>query len=474
MDLRTADILVYRLYDGDATSQHTFALARGLMQAGVRVQIHSNYPVGAVPPEIAPLAGQRHYADYRAGVDLTILQYPLWFPLAERFREGGGAKIFWYHGVTPPEFWPDPGERDLLSVSQTRTDLAWHAHLAVAASPFTADELHQHSGYPQGRTRVVPLGIDVARFAAPVAPAEVERVRSQWGLHGKRVILHVGRVAGNKRIDLLIDALAALAPRRPDLHLVIVGDHRDGVVTVELTRQLQAQAAALGVADRVTFTGRVDTTLPYYALADVYAQPSQHEGFGVPLVEAMAAGVPVLAAANAALPWLLGGQDDPARAAGLLVAPGDADELACGIAAILDDPERVAMLLARGHARAQAFSLAAFAQAAQAVIDEALSLAAQPPPAATRAPSPLYAAADTLMRGHKVVSSVPLAGPLIAQARIHSTTHLKEAYFDRVMEQQVNFNQLLAREIEDLQRRIAQFQQGRSRHAPRGPHPKRP
>ena len=439
---RTCHILVYRLYEGDATSRHTFELARIVAELGMRPAIFSSYGLGDLPADIRPIARQMDYAGYTAGADLTILQYPLWFPLAERFRARPGAGIFWYHGVTPPELWPEEDGRDLLETSQVRTELAHHAHLAVAASPFTAAELQRHSGYPAECVRVVPLGIDVQRFARLPQRAVLAKLGRRWRLEGKRVLLYVGRIAGNKRIDLLIDALALLAPAHPDLHLLIVGDTRDGVVTQELTASLRRRAAERGLNRRVTFTGRVADVAPYYHLAHAYMQASRHEGFGAPLVEAMAAGVPVIASGDGAMPWLLAGDGLPKQAAGLLFASGDVEDLARSVERLLVAPGLRESLIARGRRRAQTFSTAAFRIRAAAVICEAVEMAKHaPPPAAGMPRSELDAGADIALREFRTGGRL---GRGEASLRAAATSHLKEAYFDRIVERQVNFNRRLA------------------------------
>ena len=170
MELRTLHILVANMRHGDATSQHTFDLVRLFRNRGVTVQIFHNYPNGPLPDDIQPHVQQADYAQYRPGAELTILQYPVWFPLAERFRQVPGASIFWYHGVTPPALWGARPGLEMVQTAEVRTELAWHAHLAVAASPFTADELHGHSSYPRNRIRVVPLTIDVDTLAQLNSP----------------------------------------------------------------------------------------------------------------------------------------------------------------------------------------------------------------------------------------------------------------------------------------------------------------
>src|SRR5690606_11951008 len=99
-----------------------------------------------LPSDIQPVTAPAHYADYTPTSGLTILQYTGWFALAERVRDAPGPTLFWYHGVTPPEFAGAEALRAQLQTGQLRTVLAWQAHLAVAASPFTAQELHRLSG----------------------------------------------------------------------------------------------------------------------------------------------------------------------------------------------------------------------------------------------------------------------------------------------------------------------------------------
>ena len=456
MPLRKCDILVYRLYQGDATSQHTFELARILADLGIQPAIYSNYPLGDLPPDIRSIAQQSSFAAYRSRADLTILQYPLWFPLAERLRTSGGARVFWYHGVTPPEYWPIPEERDLLETSQVRTELANFAHLAVATSPFTAAELQAYSDFPPGRMRIVPLGVDIEAFAVRPSDVLLADLRKRWQLENKRVLLYVGRIAGNKRIDLLIDALGLLSPAHPDLHLLVVGDDGDGIATQALASELRRRAKSRGITDRTTFTGRVPDVAPYYHLADVYVQTSQHEGFGVPLIEAMAADVPVIASASGAMPWLLKADAGDAETAGLIVPPGDAEQLAECVTQVLTRPDLCRRLVDRGRQRAQEFNRQAFRTRAAVVLCEAIEMEAAgvTVPEAVMTRAGLYRQADVVPRAYTVTSRIPLLGKHVAKTRTASTFHLKEAYFDRVMERQVNFNRRLAEGIGRLDNQL--------------------
>ena len=87
----------------------------------------------------------------------------------------------------------------------------------------------------------------------------------------------MGQIAGHKRIDLLIAALAKLAAHNPDLYLLIVGNPNATQTTKDLTAQLRSQAQALGIAERVIFAGEAFNVAPYYELADIFVQASQHD-----------------------------------------------------------------------------------------------------------------------------------------------------------------------------------------------------
>ncbi|MGI8552955.1 MAG: glycosyltransferase [Dehalococcoidia bacterium] len=139
------------------------------------------------------------------------------------------------------------------------------------------------------RIAIIPCGVDMRRFR----PLDRAACRNVLGISGGPIVLYAGRVEPLKGIDILIDAMALL--KRRDAQVLIVGD--DGQAGGELKR-LQARAIEVGVADRVRFVGAVNQSeLPtYYNAADVCVVPSHYESFGLVAVEAMACGVPVVAA----------------------------------------------------------------------------------------------------------------------------------------------------------------------------------
>jgi len=446
----TVDFLLQSLRQGDATSAHTFMLARLLCDRRMAVHLYCNDPVGPLPRDLRRLVKRIHPGDYVPTADVTVLQYPIWFPLAERIRQAAGKVIFWYHGVTPPALWGAEADRDVLERSLLGTELVWCAHQVIAASPFIAAELHKYTDYPVERIQIVPLGVPVEKFQRKPPTAVVDRLLRHWNLASKRVLLYTGRIAGNKRVDLLIIALARLKAWYPDVHLLVVGDMTANEAYRELGQRLRVLADDLGVAKSVTFTGRVPVIEPYYHLADVYVLASQHEGFGVTLVEAMAAGLPVVASASGSIPWVVGEGDE---AAGLLFTPGSVDEMVTQIRRIWEDPGLRENLIARGAQRAEVFTQERFATRAWEIFSAPVESLLHTPWDG-RLSDPLYRQADVAMRNYRVRSHIPFLGSLIEWLRYNLTVHVKEAYLDRIIERQVIYNRSLANELRRLRQEV--------------------
>ncbi|MDQ3249314.1 MAG: glycosyltransferase family 4 protein [Chloroflexota bacterium] len=453
--MQSATILTPAVHAGDATGQHTIDLVRALQHRQTQVEIVCDSVLGALPIDLQPLLRPGSYHDYVPAADLTILQYPIWFALAERFRRARGATIFWYHGVTPPALWSSAADIQLLQMSERNSELAWHADLAVCDSPFTVEELHRHAGYPRQRLRVVPFGVDTRHLSQASPPETLAQLRSQWQLTHKRVLLYVGRVVGNKRVDLLIDALACLADQYPDLVLLIVGDNHSSAAMQELMPQLAQQTERLNLTNRVIFTGKVGDLAPYYHMADLFVHASQHEGFCVPLIEAMAARLPVIASASGAMPWVLNAHEKQQDSVGLTFTPGDAHALAQQIERLLTDSTLRHTLQERGAQRVVEFDQEHFVRRVADVVTEAFAL--MPEKLLQSRHDDLYPPADVALRTYRVRSNLPVLGRLIERVRTNSTSHLKEAYLDRIIERQVGYNRLLADEVNRLHTTVARL-----------------
>jgi glycosyltransferase-like protein len=203
--------------------------------------------------------------------------------------------------------------------------------------------------------QVVHNGVDVARFAAAV-PAAAAGLRRRAGAAGRPLILAVGGIEPRKGSDTLVAAIATLrrAGRRPVL--AIVGGHSFQDYRAYQERVLASlPGLSLRLGDDVVLLGTVpDVELPgWYAAADVFAFPSTKEGWGLAVLEAMSAGLPVVASD---LPvfreYLRPGRD------ALLVPAGDAPALAAALAAVLDQPRLAARLRTAALAVCQRFSWA--------------------------------------------------------------------------------------------------------------------
>jgi glycosyltransferase involved in cell wall biosynthesis len=284
----------------------------------------------------------------------------------EHIQAMAARKVLIYHNITPPEFLGHaPGLQRNAALGRKQL-AAWRGHVeaALALSEYNAIELRR-LGFDAVRSSALLFDLDALRQRATAAAAP--RDGSVF------TILFVGRVTASKGQDGLIAAYAAFSIRfaQPS-RLVLVG----GFDAEEFgyLDHLTAIILEHGLSDQVLLTGKVsDAELDsWFARADLYVSLSQHEGFGVPLIEAMAHGVPVLAWPAGAIPYTLGGT------AAVLTSRAP-DAVAGQILALAEDPAHRTAIIARQTASLHRFDLSRQIPPLQ----EALALAgAQPPPAA--------------------------------------------------------------------------------------------
>ncbi len=233
-----------------------------------------------------------------------------------------------------------------VALQRRRMAQAAAAQAVLAVSAATRDALLAR-GVPAGRVHVTPLGL--TRLPPPVEPP----------LPPGPMVLSVGTREPRKRHELLIRAFANVGG---DARLVLAGPPagRDGL--------LRDLATRVGVAERMTILGPVDDAAlaGLYARASVACTASQDEGFGLPVLEAMSIGVPVLVSNVPALRELTG-------EAGLTFAPGDVDALADGLRWILSHPAEARALGRRGRERAAAYTWAATAETTMAAYRAAIN-----------------------------------------------------------------------------------------------------
>lgn len=236
--------------------------------------------------------------------DLTIFHYAVPSALTGAFADLRGGRILHYHNITPAHYFApyNAGQYRLSRVGREHlARLADGVDLALGVSEYNRREL-EALGFRE--TGVMPIAVDTARVTtAPRRPA-LEKILDD----GLPNFLFVGRIAPNKRIDDYI-RLAEQYKRYVSIEYRFVFVGRYDVVP-DYYAAVRAMIVQYDMPpDRFIFTGPVpDVDLAtYYRMADVYLSLSEHEGFCVPLLEAMAAGVPILAYGAAAIPDTLAG-----------------------------------------------------------------------------------------------------------------------------------------------------------------------
>jgi glycosyltransferase involved in cell wall biosynthesis len=300
------------------------------------------------------------HPDARRG-DVTIFHFALPSPMTEAFAALRGVRVLQYHNITPAAFFAPyaPAFARLASIGRRElATLAGRVELALGDSDYNRLEL-ESLGF--ARTGVFPIAVDTARITgAPRRPA-LERLLDD----GLMNFLFVGRIAPNKRIDDHI-RLAEHYKRYVDAYyrFIFVGKP-DAVPAYFATIQALITEYRMP-RDRFLFTGPVtnEDLAAYYRTAAAYISLSEHEGFCVPLIEAMAADVPVLAYAAGAVPETLGG-------AGVLFAPKDLEHAAELLGLLAYDEELRARIVAGQRRRLAAFSTERIGQALDAVLAEA-------------------------------------------------------------------------------------------------------
>jgi alpha-1,3-rhamnosyl/mannosyltransferase len=234
---------------------------------------------------------------------------------------------------------------------------AKRARLVIAVSEFSADEIATHTAIPRERIRVVHNGVDRERATA-------EAVRTAcltYAIDDRPYVFWAGTFQPRKNVRVLLDAFTRLDPAVVTHRLVLAGppgwkpDDDDAAVAREL-------------GDRVRLLGPVrrEQLLPLFAGADLFAFPSRHEGFGIPVLEAMAQGTPVVCSDIPALREVAGD-------AAVFVAPDDVDGWIQAIAALAAHDGAHEALVEAGAARVASFSWERCVRETVAVYREALS-----------------------------------------------------------------------------------------------------
>ncbi len=323
--------------------------------------------VDQAPSRAASAQGRRRLADMLAMGRAVARAAPdvMYFPATYSFFPvwNAGRLVVTMHDTLPlshPEL-VFPLLAGRLAWKLKETVAARSADRIVTVSQASRVAIERWLGRPDSRLRVITEGPDP--IFGPRAPGpESDAVLSRHGLRpGERYLLYVGGLSPHKNLPRLVEAFATAAPA--DTRLVLTGDVHDVFHTC--VPEIRAAIARLGLGDRVILTGFVpdDELVFLYSRAYALVQPSLLEGFGLPAVEAMACGTPVIASRAGSLPEVIG-------EAGIFFDPTDVAAIAQSLAELLADPARRDVLAARALARSALFTWDAAARTLLDCFDE--------------------------------------------------------------------------------------------------------
>lgn len=251
---------------------------------------------------------------------------------------GGRPAVYTIHDLPPARF-DDEG-----AVARWARRAAQEAAAIVTPSEFGKRELVELLGLDPARVHVVPYGCEHDRFNVSVPPANPESL-AKYGLK-QPFLLYAGGFTRRKNVRALLDAWRAVAARHPELTLALVGPKVQLQKIAEDAKSPRVQVVGYLSRDELPAVLRASMGL---------VCPSIYEGFGLPPLEAMASGVPVVAVRAGAIPEVVG-------EAAILVEDGTPEQLTAGMAQLLDDMDKARQLRELGPQRATAFSWAVHAE----------------------------------------------------------------------------------------------------------------
>lgn len=307
---------------GDAIGNDTLALKKVLEDAGYKTQIYAESIVPPLDSKIATDIKELRELDEE---DVIIYHLSTGTQLNFDLAEYRCKKIIIYHNITPPDFfkgYDEFFERISKWALEGAHFLADKVDYCLAVSPFNKENLEEF-GY-RVPIDVLPIAIPFDDYRKKPSQNIVKKYRD-----GRHNIVFTGRVVPNKCHQDIISAFACYKKYYDDeARLFLVGSYKE---TDTYYKRLKKYVSRIGVKD-VIFTGHIkfEEILAYYQIADVFLCMSEHEGFCVPLVEAMFFGIPIIAYNCTAVPMTLGD-------GGILVDRKDPVEIAALINRVISD-----------------------------------------------------------------------------------------------------------------------------------------
>jgi L-malate glycosyltransferase len=317
------------------TYAHPFRLPRFMERVYFHEVEVARYPLFEYAPYSLALAAMMHEVTLREGLDLLHVHYAIphatsaWIA-KEMLGDGHGLKIITtLHGT------------DITLVGQersfgeiTRFSIAKSDGL-TAVSGYLRDETVRHFGVPDDAIQVIPNFVDPGIYSRAASPC----ARDALLRPGEKLVMHISNFRPVKRVKDVVRIFHRVQRQIPS-RLVLVGDGPD-------RPEAAFEAESLGIADRVVFLGKQDSVAELLTCADLFLLPSASESFGLVALEAMAAGVPVIASDTGGLPEVvLNGET------GFLAPVGDVEAMADAGVAVLADPRAWTRVSEAARARA--------------------------------------------------------------------------------------------------------------------------
>ena len=340
-------VAVHQFHSGSAVGDaitNAMLLTRGLLRSmGYDSEIYTEEPPAALAHELRPMEQLPRHDGY-----VLIVRHSMGYDRFGQILDLPARKILLYHNITPPELLArHPYLAHYARLGRTQLEaFRGRVEAALADSEYNAIELRRLRIAPV-RACTLLFDVDALRRRAADAVGRAALLRED----GLLTLLFVGRINEAKGQLELVEAFAAFRAGYPAAsRLVLVG--RDDGSDDHYAVLLRARIAALGLEPHVVLTGPVpdDALDAWYGAADLYVSLSRHEGFGVPLIEAMAHGVPVLAWPGGAVPYTLAG-------AGRLLDSTEAGPVAAALLALALDGDARASQRARQAVRLDRFAL---------------------------------------------------------------------------------------------------------------------
>lgn len=344
------DQFVHTLQYGDAISGEALTLMRLLREEGFESDIyslHTHEKLTGIPKSITSFKE----ATKEEGIGHTILlHYSIASPLNEVFHNLSNAnKVLIYHNLTPTKWYSSYNARvtkDLIKGREELPELLALSDLVLADSQFNATEVEELGAK---KVKVLPLVIDPHRWQESPNPGILSALKD----HGGKNILHVGRFAPNKCIEDIIKGFYFYHHKfEKKSKLWLIGSDTD---TELYSFELKKLAQELRLKEVVEFVGTVsDGELrAFYEGADAYICMSEHEGFCVPLIEALFYKIPVIAFSSSAIPETLGN-------GGVLLEEKDPLLLASILDTLVKDKTLREVLIKNGLAQLDRFTISRF------------------------------------------------------------------------------------------------------------------